>query len=267
MRRSSPGSASRTDVATKVHLGLVAATTLMIGAWLALVPGVSAAATSGGCGTLPSGTSVYVDCVVAPASAPYPTYSDGQLVNLAMGPNSVFSSHGAAGVSLVAIECEYSTGAGPGDPPDTNFCSAQTAASDFPYAAHGDGSFDYATDKGGDQVSVYALPDTTFSDATISCNATHPCVWYVGENYNNFTAPHVFSSPFVVTGTATRTTTPPSTAPAGTPPTVPAPSASAQLAYTGVSPFLIVLASMGFVLLLLGAVGRLMVTRRPEKVA
>jgi hypothetical protein len=32
----------------------------------------------------------------------------------------------------------------------------------------------------------------------ITCNATHACVWYVGENYNNFTAPHVFSNPFYV---------------------------------------------------------------------
>jgi hypothetical protein len=256
-----------------MQLGLLAVITLTIGAWLVVAPGVSAAATSGGCGTLPSGTSVYVDCVVPPASTPYTSYSDGQLINLAMGANSLFSSH-AAGVSLVAIECEYSTGAGAGDPPNTSFCSAQTAASDFPYAAHTDGSFDYTQDKSGDQVSVYALPDATFPGATITCNATHPCVWYVGENYNDFTAPHVFSNPFVVTSTATSTTstttsttTPPSTAPAGTTPTVPAPSASAQLAYTGVSPFLIVVASMGFVLLLLGAVGRLMVTRRPETVA
>jgi hypothetical protein len=266
MRRSSPGRAGRTGGALKVAVGLVMTATLVVGAWLAAVPGVADAATSGGCGSLPSGTDVYVNCVVPAAAAPYATYSDGQLVDLAMGPNSLFSSHGSGGVSLVAIECEYSTGSGPGDPPDTNYCSAQTAASDFPYAAHTDGSFDYALDKAGDLVSVYALPDATFADATITCNATHPCVWYVGENYNNFTAPHVFSNPFVVTGTATTVTSPPVTTPGGTTPTVPAPPASAQLAYTGVSLFLILLACLGVVLLLLGALGRSVVTRRPEDV-
>jgi hypothetical protein len=253
----------------KVSLGLFATATLVVGSWLAVVPGVSVAAPSGGCGLLASGTRVYINCVVPPPTPPYATYSDGQLVSLAMGANSLFSSHGSARVSLVAIECEYSTGSAPGDPPDTNFCSAQTAASDFPYAAHTDGSFDYERDKAGDQVGVYALPDATFPDTTITCNATHPCVWYVGENYNDFTAPHVFSNPFVVTGTATNAASPPSTAPAGTTPTVPAPpaSASAQLAYTGASPFLIALALVGVLLLLLGAVGRSVTTRRREDVA
>ena len=46
--------------------------------------------------------------------------------------------------------------------------------------------------------SIFALPDQALPSSTITCDDTHACVWYVGENYNSFTAPHVFSNPFLV---------------------------------------------------------------------
>jgi hypothetical protein len=164
----------------------------------------SASAAVQGCGSLGSGTSVFIGrpgaCVVPPASEPYATFTDGEKVDLAMGPNSIFSPHDGLGGDVEALECQYRTASGlPGDPPNANYCDAQTTAADFPFAVNQDGSFDYSTDNNGDKVVVFALPDKTLPLASaIKCNATHACVWYVGESYNNFTSPHVFSSPFFV---------------------------------------------------------------------
>ncbi len=194
---------------------------LLLGALaLALVTAGRASATTG-CGTLSSGTSMYINCVVPSASAPYTSFNDGDPIDLSMGPNSVFSSSpGVPGASIDAVECEYNNGAGGlGDPPNSNFCSSQTLPGDFPYTTHSDGSFDYADDNNGDTATMFALPDATFPTATITCSTTSPCVWYVGENFNDFTAPHVFSNPFVVTGSTPPTTTMPTTTTTSTPTT------------------------------------------------
>jgi hypothetical protein len=222
-----------------------------------------------GCGTLSPGTGVYIDCKVPFATPPFSSYADSQSINLAMGPNSVFAA--GAGTGIVAIECEYTTGMGPGDPPNANYCDAQTAAADFPYATHANGSFDYVADKSGDSVTVYDLPSSHLGHATITCDATHPCVWYVGESYNDFHAPHVFSNPFLVTaGSPTTTSTiataspgasvpsdtsagvsvsTPSSAPSGT-------SLPSQLAYTGAGPSVMWLTGVGLALVMVGALGR-----------
>ena len=173
---------------------------------VAFFPGGNATASSGPCGTLSSGPGVYVDCLVPPASAPYASFTDGDPINLAMGPNAVFSPSDAAGGDIQAIECEYTTGTGPGDPPNANYCSSQTLAGGWPFTVNPDGSFDYSSATGG-PLNIYAVPGANFPGATITCDATNPCVFYVGENYNNFTSPHVFSNPFLVNPAAGTTTT------------------------------------------------------------
>ncbi len=184
--------------------GVVVACMALIGLGGAMVAAASpAAAASAGCGSLGSGSSVFMGragaCVVPPTSQPYATFTDGEKVDLAMGPNTVFSPSDGLGGDVEALECEYRTAAGqPGNPPNADYCDAQTTAADFPQAVQPGGSFDYSIDNGGDNVTVYAVPDKTLTLASIKCNATHACVWYVGENYNNFTSPHVFSSPFFV---------------------------------------------------------------------
>ncbi len=178
---------------------------IMIGASLTVVLGVASAST-GPCGTLASGGAtppVYIDCAVPPASTPYSTYTDQQQIDLAIGPNTLVSSTDAHGGDITAIECEYTNGVGgAGDPPNDNYCSAPTAAEDFPYSVHANGSFDYTADNQGDLLSIYALPDSQFPQSSIVCNSTNPCVWYVGEDYTNFTAPHVFSNPFLVSSSS-----------------------------------------------------------------
>lgn len=253
----------RTSNRWVVVLAAAGAAVGLVGAagWL-----TQAAAAPGGCGSLPAGNAVFVNCVQTPATTPYSTYSDGQQVDLAMGPNSMFSGQ-AVGGDIEAIECEYSTGTTPGDPPDANFCSAQTLAGGFPYAVHTNGSFDYAVDQHGDSVTVFALPDATLSGATITCNPAHPCVWYVGENYNDFKAPHVFSNPFVVTSSAASPGSTPTTVAAPTSGTAPAPGAGTagsvpgQLAYTGPTSLPVWTAAVGFVLVALGLVGRRLLLR------
>ena len=278
-----------------------------------------ATATTGPCGTLSSGDGVYIDCVVPPASSPYTTYTDGEQVNMSMGPNSVFSPSDANGGDIEAIECEYNNGnGGPGDPPNDNYCSAQTIGPDFPFAVAPSGAFDYAGQNEGDLMAVYALPDTKYPTATITCNTTDPCVWYVGEDYGNFAAPHVFSNPFYVSGGVTTTTTTPATSTTTSPSTttstttsVPATTtttaagggttttttaggatttsttsgsssagsagsgssgsspgssqvsaSSGELAFTGQSPLLVWMMAFGFLMMIVGTLGRAMVAKR-----
>src|SRR5579862_8605020 len=168
-----------------------------------------AGAALGACGTEASGSAVYIDCVVPPATSPFTTYHDGDFINMSMGPNTVFSPSDALGGQIVAIECEYTTGSAAGDPPNANFCDAQTAAGGYPLAVNNDGSFDYYVANGsagnGSLMNTYAIPGSTFPGASITCDTTHPCVWYVGENFNSFTAPHVFSNPFLMAPAAAGT--------------------------------------------------------------
>ncbi|HLX89594.1 MAG TPA: Ig domain-containing protein [Acidimicrobiales bacterium] len=167
-----------------------------------------AAATPGACGTEPTGSAVYIDCVVPPATTPYSTYQDGELINMSMGPNSVFSRTDSHAGEVLALECEYNDGSAPpgappvpGDPPNANFCDAQTVAGGYPLLVNANGSFDYYVADGSagnsSLMNIFAVPGTTFPGAAITCDATHPCVWYVGEDYNDFGAPHVFSNPFL----------------------------------------------------------------------
>lgn len=169
--------------------------TAVVGGALALTSGVASA--SGGCGSEPSDNNLYINCALPAATPPpYTTYSDGQQINLSVGPNSIFSPTDGLGGSVVAIECEYNNGTGGlGDPPNANFCDAGTAPGDFPLTVNSDGSFDY-TAQTGDMANAWAVPGRSFAGASITCDPTHPCVWYFGENYNDFNQPHIFSNPF-----------------------------------------------------------------------
>jgi len=181
---------TRAAIAGGLLLGVVCST-------LAITVGVATAGP--GCGTEPDNNDVYISCAIPPAVPPYTLYSDGESIDLSMGPNSAFSGTGS-GADIVAIECEYTNGSGqPGDPPQASgYCDASTAPGDFPYSVAANGSFDYEANNPGDVANIWALPDSTFPGANIVCNDTSPCVWYVGSNYENFSAPHFFSNPFLV---------------------------------------------------------------------
>ena len=180
-----------------------AACALAVTAIVGLLPGSAFAETfpgAAGCGTLPSDGNVYLDCVVPPTTGTFQTYTDGEGIDISMGPFASFDN-----TQIKAIECEY-LGANPSN--DT-LCNAQTAPLDFPYSVSSNGSFDYAADNAGDAAPVYAQPDSTFPGSAITCDATHACVWWVGFDYvGGFTSgPHAFSNPFFVTGSTVATTT------------------------------------------------------------
>jgi hypothetical protein len=156
----------------------------------------SPASAAAGCGTEPSDSNVYLDCALPPSTQPYTAFTDGQKINISMGPNTVFSPNDALGGEVVAVECIYN-GSNPND--FTNQCAAQTTDGNWPIAVNANGSFDFFAQTSVKQ-PVYALPDATFPAATIHCNATQACVWWIGEDpTGGFTsAPHVFSRPFTV---------------------------------------------------------------------
>ncbi len=61
--------------------------------------------------------------------------------------------------------------------------------------------------------TIYLLPSPALGEQSNNqpvCNQTDPCVLYVGQNQNDFTAPKVFSTPFTIApaaGGSTTTTT------------------------------------------------------------
>jgi hypothetical protein len=176
----------------------------MAGLGLALIAGGVAVALpyvaeASGCGSLGSGNSVYLNCVVNPGTAPYTAFNDGQHINISMGNNTTFDPNDALGGEVQAVECSYPGGA---DPTLPSQCFLPTEDGNWPVAVNdtpSKGSFDFTAQTGATQ-PAYGLPDSTFPGATISCNASNPCVFWIGEDFNNgFTsAPHVFSNPFTI---------------------------------------------------------------------
>jgi hypothetical protein len=163
------------------------------------VPAGSAttAPTPTGCGSLPAGGGVYLNCRIPSASSPYATFTDSEQIDLAMGSNSFFRGSGA-GSTIWAVECVFD-GA---DPTSPDACDVDTMPADFPYQVYADGSFDYVADNSGETITISALPDASNPTPPITCGVGHPCVWWIGTDYSfGFTTgPHVFSNPFIVTG-------------------------------------------------------------------
>ena len=161
-----------------------------------VIGAASPASALAGCGSTPADGNVYLNCALPPSSTPYTTFTDGQQINISMGQNGVFSPDDALGGEVTAVECAYN-GSNPTD--FANQCSAQTTDGHWPISVNADGSFDFTANSGAKQ-TVYGLPDSTFPAATIHCDATHACVWWIGEDpTGGFTSsPHVFSRPFNV---------------------------------------------------------------------
>jgi hypothetical protein len=126
-------------------------------------------------------------------------FSSGQLINVVVGPNSVFQ--GAAATQNVQIlECAAPNGVPPTSP---TACDGETQQSDS-FAPQADGSFNYQAQNAGDLYTLYALPDNpTFSEPKggPACGNTlaTECILFIGDNQGDFTSPHVWSQPFMVT--------------------------------------------------------------------
>jgi hypothetical protein len=140
---------------------------------------------------------------------------DGESVSVSIGPNTVFTPHSRLNI----LECSDPGGSVANFPKDDSTCDGNTIQGQtMLVAANGSASdSDY---------TIYLLPSTALGEQSNNqpiCNATNPCVLYVGQNQNDFTAPKVFSTPFSIApaagGTTTTTATTPSSTTTSTTPT------------------------------------------------
>jgi hypothetical protein len=145
----------------------------------------------------------------APAGASTPTLTvtpstdlhDGESVAVSVGPNSVFTPNSRVNI----LECADPGGSVANLPKSDSTCDGNTIQGNTVLvAANGSASDpDY---------TIYLLPSPALGEQSNDqpvCNQTNPCVLYVGQNQNDFTAPKVFSTAFSIApaaGGATTTT-------------------------------------------------------------
>ncbi len=132
---------------------------------------------------------------IANASGPTPTlspdpstgYTDGQTINISVPANTYFTP----GAGIAILECTDPGGTIANLPSDSSNCDGETQNADT-LTVNSDGSF-------SDTYSISALPNQFENpNQAIKCNATSPCVLYIGQNQGDFTQPKVFSAPFFV---------------------------------------------------------------------
>jgi hypothetical protein len=123
----------------------------------------------------------------------------GQSVSISVGPNGFFTPNSHVNI----LECADPGGKAANLPKDDSTCDGNTIQGNTVSVA-ADGSFSAAS------YSVYSLPNATLGEQANGqpvCNATNPCVLFVGQDQNDFTSPKVFSAPFTVDPSAVSTTT------------------------------------------------------------
>lgn len=119
-------------------------------------------------------------------------FHDGQMVTVSMPANSIFTPH----VRINLLECADPGGTAAHLPTSLANCDENTVEGNSILPAK-DGSF---TEAG---YPVYRLPSLTLGEQPNDqpvCDATHECVFYVGEDQDNFRKPKIFSPPFTVVG-------------------------------------------------------------------
>jgi hypothetical protein len=241
-----------------------------------------AAQLAGACLLLASAGLAVVDAVSA-ASTPSATVSpssgliDGQHVAITgagFPPNKGF------------IQVEECTGTASNPPADNTACEGDTLDVQAGTDVQGNYSNVPGDARGHTGYVVYALPSPLIdAPTTITCDATHPCVLYVGVDQNDFTQPHSFVGisftttnhpsapattrpPMTTVAPATQTTpTAPQTTTPFSPPTTALSQASSRpqattagagtavsLAQTGGPSTLPLVAAGGLLLLFVGAV-------------
>ncbi len=207
--------------------------------------------------------------------SPSGNYTDGQTISVSGGPNGYFTPH--ADVNI--LECADPGGSVANLPTDNFSCDGNTIQGTTILVAN-DGSFSESS------YQLYLLPNAILGEQSNDqpiCNETHYCVLYIGQNQNDFSAPKVFSAPFLISpssGTTTSTAAGTTGSKSGSAPTnttvAPATaaaisltggqgtstaSASGSLADTGPAAELTWLVISGMALLLTGAIGRRVVLR------
>jgi hypothetical protein len=150
----------------------------------------------------PSGASSPPALNVSPGG----NYTNTQSISVSVGSNGYFTPHSRVNV----LECSDAGGKTENLPKDDTTCDGNTIQGTSIIVGN-DGSFSLS------QYPVYLLPSSTLGEQSNFmpvCNQTNYCVLYVGQDQNDFTAPKVFSAPFLVTA-GSGATTPTSSAPSG----------------------------------------------------
>jgi hypothetical protein len=239
-----------------------------------VIGGVLAAACSNhaGASTLVSGPVTLTATTPANAGTPW---GSGQVIDITVGKNSTLSlsnlehQGGFTGEpSMKAVECDDPGGSKANLPTAPSYnCDGSTILSTAYINA--DGSFRL------DNYPVYALPDTvTLGESEYgkpSCgNQGHQCVLYIGPDQNDFSKPHLFSAPFLVTADGNdkpSASAPIATSGAGGAAVKTAASTGSNgedavgpgdgtLAFTGPLPFTPLTVIIGTLMVLVGTVGR-----------
>lgn len=150
----------------------------------------------------PAGVDAATPVVVVTPGGPL---HNGQAINVSVGPNSLFTPHSRVNI----LECADPGGSVAKLPTDDSTCDGNTIQGDTILVGT-DGSFSEAG------YTVFQLPSAELGEQAEGqpvCNTTNPCVLYVGQDQNDFSAPKLFSAPFSV-GPGSATTPSASTAPA-----------------------------------------------------
>ena len=146
-----------------------------------------------------------IGVMVAPAGAASPPsititsgpYHNGQLINLSVGPNHFFAPYSRVNV----IECADPHGSTKNLPTSDAVCDGNTIQGNT-ILVKKNGSF---SEHG---YELFALPNTKTLGEELGdqpvCNTKHPCVLYVGQDQNHFSAPKVFSAPITISGSGTK---------------------------------------------------------------
>jgi hypothetical protein len=114
-------------------------------------------------------------------------YSSGQTVTVSAPSGSGLPS----GANVTLVECAAPNGVLPTLPSQCDPSNTQSGDSINPAA---DGSFTYS------QYQLYALPDANLAPSAIVCGNTlaTECVVGMFDSFDDFTAPHIFSQPFLI---------------------------------------------------------------------
>ena len=150
-------------------------------------------ASPAGAATGPTSGSVIPNAAQPTGTVTPGPFDSGQNINVVVPANQAFAQN--AGVNIV--ECSAPNGVVPTLPIN---CDGNTLQNGAQVAA--DGSFTF------NGYTVYALPDSVSlqeGSSGLKCGntAATECILYIGENQNDFTAPHLWSQPFFVNPDAT----------------------------------------------------------------
>jgi hypothetical protein len=204
-------------------------------------------------------------------------FQSGQTIAISVGANSVFTPHSAVNV----LECADPGGTVANLPKDDSSCDGNTIQANTIIVAD-NGSF---SETG---YTLYQLPSAALGEQANFqpvCNESNPCVLYIGQDQNDFTAPKLFSALFTI-GPGSGSTSPSSpsspSSVAGSSSSSGAKSAgstssdsavrgsvisdsavdSVSLAQTGFPNEIPWLAAIGTAMLMTGALGRRLTSRR-----